>query len=64
MINHSFISKLTLTACLFFISTLIYAQLDVDIDIGKSKWYEDPKVWVGVAIFLVVLAFIARGRKS
>ncbi len=41
-----------------------FAQLDIDIDLGKSKWYEDPKVWVGVAVFLLILAFVARGRKS
>lgn len=46
------------------ITTVVHAQLDIDIDLGKAKWYEDPKVWVGVAIFLVVLTFIARGRKK
>jgi len=64
MKNYLPISKLVLSACLLFISTLAQAQLDIDIDLGKREWYEDPKVWVGVAIFLVVLAFIARGKKS
>ena len=40
------------------------AQLDIDIDLGKAKWYEDPKIWVGVAAFLLILAFIARGKRS
>ena len=57
-------TRSVLVFLMMFISSLVMAQLDVDIDIGKSKWYEDPKIWVGVALFLLVLAFIARGKKS
>lgn len=37
--------------------------LDIDIDIDKTEWYEQPWVWVVGALFLVLLAVIARGRK-
>lgn len=63
MKKHSLISKIAIATCLLFTSTLAKAQLDIDIDLGKTEWYEDPKVWIGVAIFLVVLALIARGKK-
>ncbi len=50
---------------LLFINTISYAQIDIDIDLGKQEWYEDPKVWIGVAIFLVILVVIARvGKKK
>lgn len=61
---YSFISKFVLAICLMFMSTVTKAQLDIDIDLGKREWYEDPKVWVGVAVFLLVLAFIARGKRK
>lgn len=57
------IQKTVLAFCLLCMTTLAQAQIDVDIDLGKSEWYEDPKVWVGVAVFLVILAFIARSKK-
>lgn len=63
MKDHSIITKMSIATCLLFISTFAKAQLDIDIDLGKTEWYEDPKIWVGVAIFLVVLAFIARSKK-
>lgn len=59
----SSIQKAFFTFCLLAISTLATAQIDVDIDLGKKEWYEDPKIWIGVAIFLVILAFIARSKK-
>lgn len=64
MKNYSLISKIAIATCLLFTSTMAKAQLDIDIDLNKSEWYEDPKVWVGVAVFLVILAFIARGKKA
>ena len=58
-------TKLSATFLLTLISiSNAIAQLDIDIDLGKAKWYEDPKIWIGVAVFLLILAFIARGRKS
>lgn len=47
--------------CLLLLSTFVFAQIDIDVDLGKDKWYENPLVWVGGAVFLLVLAFIARG---
>ncbi len=49
---------------LLFINTISYAQIDIDIDLGKQEWYEDPKVWIGVAVFLVILVIIARVGKK
>ena len=46
------------------LATTAFAQLDIDVDINKNEWYENPIVWVGVAVFLLVLALIARGKKS
>lgn len=57
------ISRIAMATCLLFSSTLAQAQIDIDIDLGKAKWYEDPKIWVGVAVFLVILALIARSKK-
>ncbi len=48
---------------ILFTSVVAKAQIDVDIDLGKQEWYEDPKVWVGVAVFLVLLVLLARKRK-
>lgn len=49
------------------ISFQIFAQdggLDVDIDIGKPEWYEQPWVWVvGGAIFILILVGLLRRRK-
>lgn len=57
--------KLSAAFTLLFMNTIAYAQIDIDIDLGnKQEWYENPKVWIGVAIFLVVLALIARGGKK
>ena len=45
-------------------STLAIAQdggLDIDVDINKGEWYENPWVWVGVGAFLLILALIMRG---
>lgn len=60
---NSTLQKPLMAVCLFFFSNLAHAQIDVDIDLGKSEWYEDPKVWIGVAVFLLILAFIVRSRK-
>lgn len=62
MINYSFFAKCLATLILLFTTTLAKAQLDIDIDLNDNEWYEDPKVWIGVAVFLLILAFIARGK--
>lgn len=64
MIKHPFFSKLAITVCLLLVCTLAMAQLDIDIDINENEWYEDPKVWIGIAVFLLILAFIIRGGKN
>lgn len=38
--------------------------LDIDIDINKDEWYENPYLWVGVAAFLILLAFISRKSRK
>ncbi len=40
----------------------LYAQVDVDIDLGGKEWYENPWVWAGVAAFLLLLALILRRK--
>ena len=47
------------------ISSKIFAQgLDVDIDIGKPEWYEQPWVWVvGGAIFVLILVGLLRRKR-
>ena len=54
---------ITTTLCLLAVATAC-AQIDIDVDLGKDKWYENPLVWVGGAVFLIILAFIARGGKK
>ena len=34
--------------------------LDVDIDLDTNEWYENPIIWVGVALLLVVLVLLSR----
>ncbi len=49
------------------ISFKIFAQdggLDVDIDIGKPEWYEQPWVWVvGGAVFILILVALLRKKR-
>lgn len=49
------------------ISFQIFAQdggLDVDIDIGKPEWYEQPWVWVvGGAVFILILVALLRRKR-
>lgn len=59
-----FLQKIEVATVLLFLNTVAKAQIDIDIDLNDNEWYEDPKVWIGVAIFLVILAFIARGRNK
>ncbi|WP_439488951.1 hypothetical protein [Algoriphagus sp.] len=45
----------------------VYAQdggLDIDIDLGKPEWYEQPWVWVvGAAIFILILVALLRKKR-
>lgn len=49
------------------ISFQIFAQdggLDIDIDLGKPEWYEQPWVWVvGGAIFILILVALLRRKR-
>ena len=43
----------------------VWAQLDIDVDIDKKEWYEQPWAWVvGAAVFILILvALLRRPRK-
>ncbi|MBN7809324.1 hypothetical protein J0A68_00060 [Algoriphagus sp. H41] len=49
------------------ISLQIFAQdggLDIDIDLGKPEWYEQPWVWVvGAAAFILILVALLRRKR-
>ena len=53
----------------FLVSFAALAQdgklLDIDIDVNKNEWYENPYIWIGVAIFIVLLVAVSRmgGKK-
>jgi len=64
MKNQKLISSFASILAVLLFHVEAFAQLDVDIDLGKTHWYEDPKVWVGAAIFLLIVAFIARGGRK
>lgn len=39
--------------------------LDIDIDVDKKEWYEQPWAWVvGAAVFILLLVAILRGGKK
>lgn len=62
------ISKITVLILLgLLITSQIFAQdggLDIDIDLGKPEWYEQPWVWVvGGAVFILILVALLRKKK-
>jgi phosphoglycerol transferase MdoB-like AlkP superfamily enzyme len=63
--KYSKIAALTLLGVL--ISIQIFAQdggLDIDIDLGKPEWYEQPWVWVvGAAAFILILVALMRRKR-
>lgn len=63
--KYSKIAILTILGAL--ISLQIFAQdggLDIDIDLGKPEWYEQPWVWVvGAAAFILILVAILRKKR-
>ena len=61
-------AKITVLVVLsLLISFQIFAQdggLDIDIDVGKPEWYEQPWVWVvGGAAFVLILVGLLRRKK-
>lgn len=48
-------------------SVVAFAQdggLDIDVNIGKKEWYQQPWAWViGGAIFVLILVALLRKRK-
>lgn len=61
-------SKISALATLgILISFQLFAQdggLDIDIDLGKPEWYEQPWVWVvGAAVFILILIAILRRKR-
>jgi hypothetical protein len=63
--KYSKIAALTVLGVL--ISIQIFAQdggLDIDIDLGKPEWYEQPWVWVvGAAAFILILVAVVRRKR-
>lgn len=39
--------------------------LDIDVDINRKEWYEEPWAWVvGAAVFILLLVAILRGGRK
>jgi len=55
-------NKMALIFAMLFLQVSAFAQIDVDIDLGKDEWYENPMIWVGVAVFLLVLVLLGRRK--
>lgn len=51
----------TLLVALF--SATASAQL-IDIDIDKTEWYENPIIWVGAFVILILVLVLTRTRKA
>ena len=59
--------RILLMAMTLFASVSAIAQdggLDIDVDLGKPEWYEQPWVWVvGAAVFILILVALLRKKK-
>jgi hypothetical protein len=68
--KSSNVSKKSLMAMIIFSLLSLYGMaqdkgLDIDIDIHKKAWYEQPWAWViGAAVFILLLVAILRGGKK
>ena len=60
--SNVFSGKFMVLFAALFMNFSAFAQLDVDIDLGKEQWYENPLVWVGVAAFLLILVLLLRKK--
>lgn len=36
------------------------AQIDIDVDLGKDEWYENPYLWGGVVLLLIIVLVLTR----
>ncbi|WP_339866634.1 hypothetical protein [uncultured Algoriphagus sp.] len=65
------LKKYSQNALLFMMTMLFsvvaFAQdggLDIDVNIGKKEWYQQPWAWViGGAVFVLILVALLRKRK-
>ena len=65
------LKKYSQNALLFMMTMLLsvvaFAQdggLDIDVNIGKKEWYQQPWAWViGGAVFVLILVALLRKRK-
>lgn len=56
---------LLLSVLITVFSTKVLAQLEIDVDVSKKEWYEEPWAWiVGAAVFILLLALILRGGRK
>ena len=66
-LEHKYSKIAILTVLGALISMQIFAQdggLDIDIDLGKPEWYEQPWVWVvGAAVFILILVAVVRRKR-
>lgn len=62
VVNHSAHRFLAFAFLLTF-SFSLYAQgLDIDVDIGKPEWYENPLVWVIAGLAIILIVVLAKRR--
>jgi hypothetical protein len=69
MKSMQFFSRAAAVISAFFLSVVSFAQekgVDIDVNLKKDNaWYQQPWVWiVGIAVFVLLLAAILRGRSS
>ncbi|UZD22027.1 hypothetical protein PBT90_00955 [Algoriphagus halophytocola] len=59
--------RILLMMMTLFASVSAFAQdggLDIDVDLGKPEWYEQPWVWVvGGAVFILILVALLRKKR-
>ena len=67
-LNH-YTNKLFLIIGGLLLSMMSYAQdgLDIDVDLNgddSAGFFTSPLFWVGIAVFLIILAIIFKGGKK
>ena len=60
--------RMTAVILLAFLSLVSFAQdkgVDIDVNVKKENWYQQPWVWiVGGAVFILLLVALMRGGGS